>query len=248
MSDEEKKESDKVDQSRRNFIKNSGLTIGGLVLGGVAGGLIGSNSATTKSQTTTKPVKSHETKEFTEAMQFFSRKEDFDTLAAATECIFPEDENGPGAIALRAPYYIDKQLASPWGRNVNDYRKRPFKDGQTPLNRGEIFLQGIRKLDEEGKKKFQKSFRELEEAEQIEILQDFESGKVKLEYVTSAKFFAMLRQSTLEGVYCDPLYGGNKNMDGWKMKEYPGAQMSYANVIESKEFVKIEPMSLSDHF
>lgn len=36
-------------------------------------------------------------------------------------------------------------------------------------------------------------------------------------------------------------------MEGWRMKEFPGAYMSYTDVVEAEEFVKKEPMSLSNH-
>ena len=51
----------------------------------------------------------------------------------------------------------------------------------------------------------------------------------------------------MEGAYSDPLYGGNRDMKGWKMKEFPGAVASYANMIEEKEFVKMDPVSLTDY-
>ena len=51
----------------------------------------------------------------------------------------------------------------------------------------------------------------------------FEAGEVKMELVNSAVFFGLLRTLTLQGCFSDPLYGGNKNMAGWKMKEFPGA-------------------------
>ena len=41
------------------------------------------------------------------------------------------------------------------------------------------------------------------------------------------------------------MYGGNKDMAGWKMKNFPGHQMNYMNVLEKDEFVKIDPMSLN---
>ena len=65
--------------------------------------------------------------------------------------------------------------------------------------------------------------------------------------ISSSAFFGLLRNVTLQGCFCDPLYGGNKNMDGWKMKEFPGAQMSYIAYTQEKDFVKIEPVSLSSH-
>ena len=52
---------------------------------------------------------------------------------------------------------------------------------------------------------------------------------------------------TIEGVYADPMYGGNKDMMGWKMKRYPGNQPSYANEIEKDGFIVMEPKSLHDH-
>jgi gluconate 2-dehydrogenase gamma chain len=231
-------------QSRRNFLRNSGIAVGGIVLGGAVGSLITMKSNSTE---TTKPIESHKMVDYSEAMLFFTRKEDFETLAAATEVIFPEDENGPGAMGLGAAFYIDKQLASPWGQNVDDYRRGPFKDGKIPLLRRDIYLQGVRKLNAVSKEKYKNAFSQLNEEEQIKLLQEFESGKIEMEHVSSAEFFALLKQTTLEGCFCDPLYGGNKNLEGWKMKEFPGAYMSHVDVVESKDFVKKEPRSLSDH-
>ena len=131
MSEQEKKNPilDKR-TSRRSFIKSSGLTVGGLVVGGAIGSLVGG-----KYETTT-PKVAHErnyqtTIDYSETRQFFVRQKDFDAMAAATDVIYPEDKNGPGAIALGVPYFIDKQLASPWGSNADDYRKGPFKAGET---------------------------------------------------------------------------------------------------------------------
>jgi len=32
-----------------------------------------------------------------------------------------------------------------------------------------------------------------------------------------------------EGTFCDPIYGGNLNLVGWKMIGYPGAQPAYSD-------------------
>lgn len=248
MSEQEKK-SPILDKrsSRRTFIKNSGLTVGGLVLGGAIGSLIGKDEIPTQQQQQVVSGVVHETNDYSEALQFFTRTEDFNALAAATEQIYPEDEHGPGAIKLGVPYYIDKQLASPWGRNADDYMERPFNNGATPLNRGDIMIQGIRKLNDVANTKYQMAFNAISEDEQIMILQDFESGNIELPLVSSSAFFGLLRQLTIEGCYCDPMHGGNKNMEGWKMREFPGAYMSFIDVIESKEFVVKNPISLSNH-
>lgn len=244
------------DPSRRKFIKNTGMVAGGVVGGSLLGGVL-TNRLTTKPETKTK---NENVTKFQEARQFFSRFTDFVVLQSATEVIFPKDENGPGAIELGVPYFIDKQLAGRWGNNGRDYRHSPFigkikgkvnnsnpQIDQLILSRGDIFIQGIRKLNQESQERFKTSFDKAEEDQQIEILQDFDDDKVKMNGVSSKNFFILLRQSTLEGAYADPLYGGNKDMLGWKMKEFPGPQASYANVIDEKEFIKMKPISLNDY-
>ncbi|MDF2065606.1 gluconate 2-dehydrogenase subunit 3 family protein [Bacillus sp. Cr_A10] len=246
MSEQEKKSSilDKR-SSRRKFIKNSGLTVGGLVLGGAIGSLVAG-----KPENITKAVDgaSHATVDYSETRQFFVRQKDFEALSAATEIIYPEDEHGPGAISLGAPFFIDKQLASPWGSNADDYRKGPFQKGEIALDKSEIMLQGVRKLNEVAEKEHDGTvFKDLTEEQQIAILTSFEAGKVEMELVNSAAFFGLLRTLTLQGCFADPLYGGNKNMAGWKMKEFPGAQMSYTAYLDKDEFVLIDPISLGGH-
>ncbi|WP_249869986.1 gluconate 2-dehydrogenase subunit 3 family protein [Oceanobacillus saliphilus] len=255
MPEKHESEKNKI-VSRRSFLKNTGMVTGGVVGGAVLGGLLGNPFKTETPQgDPEKKTDFHEQTpvDYSETRQFFKRKEDFDVLSMATERIFPEDEHGPGAIGLGVPYFIDKQLAGPWGINADDYMKRPFLTPelnqlpQVPLNRADIFILGVRMLNEVSKTDYGDAFYNLEEERQIEILQAFESGEVKMNKVSSAFFFGLLRQSTLEGAYSDPMYGGNKNMEGWKMKEFPGAQMSYTNVVEEEEFLLIDPVSLKGH-
>lgn len=236
------------DPSRRKFIKNTGVATGGVIGGALLGGLIGN------------PFKSEETvlnkdeseQRYTEARMFFRRFEDFVVLEQATERIYPKDEHGPGAIGLGVPYFIDKQLAGSWGMNGKDYRQGPYQDAgpsidNSILTRGDIFLMGIRQMNQYSQNKFDTTFDKAEEEQQIEVLEAFEAGEVDMKGITSSGFFTLLRLTTLEGAYSDPLYGGNKDMEGWKMKEYPGAFPSYADIIEKEEFVKMDPISLTDY-
>lgn len=243
-STENNEQNNDVDTSRRQFIKNTGIAAGGVVGGAIFGGLIG-NPFKKEQQTQTQPVEEKEIIDYSETRQFFKRKEDFDVLSIATERIYPEDEHGPGAIGLGVPYFIDKQLAGPWGKNAEDYMKKPFTvPEESPLTRQDIFLQGLRKMNEISEGNYGEAFYDLEEDQQIEILEQFENDEVDINLVSSASFFALLRQSTLEGCYSDPMYGGNKNMEGWKMKEYPGPRIAYIDMVEEEEFVLLEPVSL----
>ncbi|MCD2137570.1 gluconate 2-dehydrogenase subunit 3 family protein [Salinicoccus halitifaciens] len=254
MSDKKEKQF-----SRRDFLKTTGAATGGIIGGSLIGGFIGSgwasndNEIVGSSEDTSGGDNASSNDNFAEARMFFSRQEDFDVLVAATETIFPEDDNGPGAIALGVPFFIDRQLAGNWGSNARDYMQGPFAEGedtqgyQSPLTRGEIFLQGIRRIIDESVERFDHAFVELGEDARVEIIAAFEAGEIEMQGVSSSRFFQLLKQATLEGAYCDPLYGGNKNMDGWKMKGYPGSVMSYYNVIDQEEFEEMDQVALKDH-
>jgi gluconate 2-dehydrogenase gamma chain len=116
---------------------------------------------------------------------------------------------------------------------------------QSRLTRAEMFRQGIAKLEEEAQKRYQKPFVDLDGGQMDEILTSFQKNEVEMKGVSSEFFFRVLRQATLEGAYADPIYNGNNNMDGWRMKGFPGHQFAYINMIEDEKFQKIEPKSIS---
>src|SRR5699024_1907463 len=163
----------------------------GFVGGGLLFGLI-DNPFKSSDEDATKNDQAE--RKFEESRMFFTRYKDFQVLEHATERIFPEDDNGPGAIKLGVPYFIDKQLAY-----------------------------------------------DLEGDQQDTIVEELENDEIKIEGVRSRTFFNLLKKMTIEGAYSDPLYGGNKNMEGWKMTEFPGVRASYTDLIESDEFQKLEP-------
>lgn len=243
--------------SRRDFLKVSGSATGGIIAGSVLGGVVTNSFLDGKNnseQSNEEDVKNDNTstdsKDYTEARMFFTRFEDFQVLEQATEMIYPEDDNGPGAIELGVPYFIDKQLAGQWGENTNDYRQGPFTNesvDESSLTRGQMFLLGIRRINEYSNEKYNEEFIDTEDDNKVKILQDFEKDNVEMSVIKSSIFFELLRKATFEGAYADPLYGGNRNMEGWKMKEYPGPVMSYEDMIEESEFILKEPISLTDY-
>jgi gluconate 2-dehydrogenase gamma chain len=232
--------------SRRRFLRNTGFTVGGLAVGGILGSLIPRGKDNQKD----KPPTPQEAN-YNQALMYFT-PEQFKLVEAATERIFPEDDLGPGAKALGVAYFIDHQLAGDWGFNARDYMQPPFFRGekvqgyQGRLKRRDIFDIGLRELQNHSNAVHKKNFADLSGEEQDKILKDFEENKVNLTTISPSGFFQMLRSATLEGVYSDPLYGGNRNMDGWKLRNYPGSQMAYTDIIE-KDFQKIAPQSLKSH-
>ena len=118
---------------------------------------------------------------------------------------------------------------------------------QTLMTRGAVVIEGVRKLNAESLKIHDARFYDIEGEQQDEILMAMEAGDIELRGVKGPTFFNLLRQMTIEGAYSDPLYGGNKDMMGWKMKEHPGIRPGYSDLIEEEEFQLIEQMSLKDY-
>ncbi|WP_342513500.1 gluconate 2-dehydrogenase subunit 3 family protein [Sporosarcina sp. FSL K6-1522] len=243
---------DKKGLSRRDFLKTTGVATGALVGGGLIGGLVGYNVkkegkvAGTKGGGETHEVANNR------GLMFFQTMAEFNVLSQAVERIFPEDDLGPGAIGLGVPYFIDNQLAGNYGSNVKEYMQGPFFAGestqgyQSSLTRAEMFRQGILKMEEEAKKRFDKKFVQLEGSQMDEIITAFQKNEVEMRGVSSEYFFKVLRQATLEGAYADPIYNGNINMEAWRMKDFPGNQMTYLADIESEKFMKYDLKSLSN--
>lgn len=73
-----------------------------------------------------------------------------------------------------------------------------------------------------------------------------EDGKIDLgAQVNSQAFFELMLQNAREGYLADPIYGGNKNMVGWKMIGFPGARYDYRLYIERRnENLALIPVSL----
>ncbi|MDK6863106.1 MULTISPECIES: gluconate 2-dehydrogenase subunit 3 family protein [Nosocomiicoccus] len=248
--------------SRRDFLKTTGVATGGIIGGSLLGGLIGFNLDGGKSDAPTVGGgdsgegggQSAESLPIKDARTYFSRQDDFKNLAAAADIIYPEDDNGPGATELGVPYFIDRQMYGHYGHNATDYRFGPFEPmrsdthgRQERITRGEMMIIGLRKLTDVSQEAHDKKFHELEEKQMIDILKQFEAGEVETPGMRSEAFFELLRSLVIEGVYSDPVYGGNRDMAGWKMIGYPGPRMGWEHDIMSEEFLELEPESLRDY-
>lgn len=247
--------------SRRNFLKLSGAATGSLVAGTYLGSLLTeaptepekTESDTSGQQPEGGGEQASETPDYSKAYKFFQKQEEFATIEAATERIFPEDDNGPGAATLGVAWFIDHELAGGYGANSREYMKGPFKEGtayqgpQYAMVRKDIFTEGIRVMNAQAEEQFDAAFTEIEGDQQDDILTQIEQDEIEIPGLKASDFFEELRLVTLSGVYADPLYNGNKDMKGWEMKKFPGSYMSYANEIESEEFIDKEMKPLSSH-
>src|SRR6185503_1648624 len=41
------------------------------------------------------------------------------------------------------------------------------------------------------------------------------------------RLFAVIREHAIEGFFCDPVYGGNRNAVGWRLVGFPGVHWGY---------------------
>ena len=54
----------------------------------------------------------------------------------------------------------------------------------------------------------------------------------KLKSIENSRFFQLLRTHTIEGMFSDPMHGGNAGLIGWQLVGYPGPQMSYRSEVD----------------
>src|SRR5699024_6364782 len=122
-----------------------------------------------------------------------------------------------------------------------------YQGYQSRVKRHEIFIEGERELEKQSHKQYEKSFKDLNDEDKSELLAKFEIDDVNMKEDKACEDVNQLVSATISGVYSETLYGRNIKMEGWKMKEYPGNQMSYTDEIEKEEFVEMEPKALNDH-
>lgn len=169
----------------------------------------------------------------------FFTPEEVAFVEAATERLIPEDEVGPGAKACNVPLFIDHQLAGSYGRGQGWYMQGSWKKGektqgfQSRLGPADMYRLAIKTIDAHvAAQQSSKKFSDLSGDRQDAVLSDMENGKLKLDGVDASEFFKILLQNTKEGMFSDPIYGGNRDMAGWKMIGFPGARYDYRDWVD----------------
>jgi len=165
-------------------------------------------------------------------LRFFTEAE-ATIVAAACARIFPSDAAGPGANEAAVVIYIDRQLAGPYGRDKFRYTQEPFEHSgpehgyQGKESPREVYRAGVAALA---------GFAGLTAEQQDE----------KLHAIEKSLFFQLLRTHTIEGMFSDPMHGGNAGMTGWRLIGFPGPRMSYREDIDKHygEAFRPKPVSL----
>lgn len=157
-------------------------------------------------------------------------------VEAAVARLIPQDPNWPGALEAGVPGYIDLQLVGPYGHGERLYLKGPVHEGvpgqgyQLGLTPAELYRVSIGTIDRELQQR-SLDFAEAPGEQQDAFLQQLERGGLTIEGgFPSSIFFETLLANTIEGFFCDPAYGGNRNMASWRMIGFPGAYAAYLEV------------------
>lgn len=174
-------------------------------------------------------------------------------VEALVDRLIPPDPQTPGGKDAGCAVFIDRQLAGPYGTAEGLYMRGPFADGtpqqgdQSPLSPAARYRQALAALDKYCRATYAgKSFTQIPDNEKDKLLSGLEKGQVHLEGANGRAFFELLLQNTREGFFADPVYGGNRNMVGWKMIGYPGSRYDYRDWVERhNERYPLPPVGIS---
>jgi gluconate 2-dehydrogenase gamma chain len=153
-------------------------------------------------------------------------------IEAAVSRLIPKDELGPGAAEAGVPFFLDRQLAGDYGAGGRWYMQGPWAKGeatqgyQTRMTPAQLYRAALKAIDDASSQANDgRTFAKLSTDQQDALLKQLEAGKLNLGGGVDAKsFFAQLLQNVMEGFFSDPLYGGNRDMAGWKLIGFPGAR------------------------
>jgi gluconate 2-dehydrogenase gamma chain len=158
-------------------------------------------------------------------------------VCAMADRVFPPDADSPGATEIGVVQYLDGQLAGDWGAGARFYRDGPFHEPydpalgyQLPLTPRELYQHVLPRIDEHARRRHGDVVAALQPEDQDHVMNALETGKVELDLgpgYGSTAFFNQFLQNVKEGLFADPIYGGNRNVAGWKWLDYPGDPMVY---------------------
>jgi gluconate 2-dehydrogenase gamma chain len=198
----------KHEASRREFLVRAAVSAGAAAGAGLVPDAIAQNHDMPMEGGGSTPGAQHPTG--AEHGAFFNHA-DAATIAAFTERLMPSAPDKPGARDADVLNYIDLALAGAYAELQDFYRR------------------GLASLDTHCRSTYKESFIHLTPEKQDEVIAALEAGNASgFTYPTAKEFFGILRTHTMEGMFADPLYGGNRDFAGWKLVGFPGAQAIFS--------------------
>jgi len=176
-------------------------------------------------------------------------------IEALVDHMVPADALTPKGTDLGINIYIDRALAGAWGKGERLYMQGPWKQGtpsqgyQLPLTPAQLYRAGIQATNAHCRKVYGKPFDRLEEAQREEVLLGLSTAKITFDNGLPVRvFWGTLYQTVIEGMFSDPIYGGNRNKAGWALIGFPGVIAVHRDHVEQyrgKPFPN-KPVSIAD--
>jgi gluconate 2-dehydrogenase gamma chain len=218
------------DEARRAFLKGAAVGAGALAGTGLVPAIPEASAKTKEERHKTSVADAAEMPAHIRASGqghgAFLNDEDAATVMAFAERLMPGAPGMPGARDADVLNYIDLALAGAYA-DLQDFYRR-----------------GLAQLDAYCRETRQAPFARLDAAGQDAVITALEAGKATgFTWPTAQAFFNTLRTHTMEGMFADPVYGGNKAFAGWRLVGFPGAQPLFTTAdMQSKEAFTRLPM------
>jgi gluconate 2-dehydrogenase gamma chain len=144
-----------------------------------------------------------------------------ETVEAMVDRLIPADSNGPGAAEARVARYIDRALA-----------------GELASLRA-TYSDGLAAVDAYAQSQFGAALAELDPAQQDAVLSDMEQNVATGFPGGSRTFFELVREHCLQGMFGDPVHGGNEDFIGWDLVGFPGVKLSFAAAEQEMDVIVV---------
>jgi gluconate 2-dehydrogenase gamma chain len=176
-------------------------------------------------------------------------------VEALVDHMVPADDLSPKGTDIGINIFVDRALASGWGKGERLYMQGPWKRGapsqgyQLPLTPAQLYRAGITATNAHCRKTYGKPFDRLDEKQREEVLVGLSTGKVTFEDGLPARaFWTTVYQTVMEGMFSDPIYGGNRNKAGWQLIGFPGViAVHRENIVKYRDKkYSPEPVSIAD--
>lgn len=150
-------------------------------------------------------------------------------VEALVNHMIPADGLTPKGTDMGINVYIDRALNGAWGKGDRLYMQGPWKTGQPsqgyqlPLTPAQLYRAGIGATNAFCVKTYKKTFDTLDALQREDVLVGLSTGKIDLGALPARAFWTTVYQTVMEGMFSDPIYGGNRDKTGWKLIGFPGA-------------------------
>ena len=207
----------KHDESRRAFLIGTAVGAGAVAGAGLAPTALAQTHA--QHSPADAPATTAQAHAHSGGHGAFLNDDDSATVTAFAERLMPGEPGKPGAKEAGVLNYVDLALAGAYSDQQDFYRR------------------GLAALDGYCRAAHNVPFVKLSAAKQDEVITALEAGKATgFTWPSAQAFFNTVRTHTMEGMFADPVYGGNKDFAGWRLVGFPGAQPTFTEAdMKSRE-------------